>query len=186
MSEKYEGIVNEKDLFHGTSSTPPEKIFKSNLIFVSALVGCGAQAHILLWMQATWIIMPIPLELGSRWFLLKSSLVRHVSATKTALSRSLLLNLDLNWVVAGTLLKMNYMTVWRDTFINGSDIFVIYDHEKAYPAYLITYITNTGLLARIYIEVKSMMWHSYCFAPVSHVLCTYISSQTQWTFHNPF
>ena len=28
---------------------------------------------------------------------------------------------------------------------NGSDIFVIYDHEKAYPAYLITYITNTGL-----------------------------------------
>jgi len=29
MSEKYRGITNEKELFHGTSSTPPEKIFRS-------------------------------------------------------------------------------------------------------------------------------------------------------------
>lgn len=40
----------------------------------------------------------------------------------------------------GTFTDERYDSVSGNT--NGSEIYVIYDHEKAYPAYLVTYITH--------------------------------------------
>ena len=146
MSEKYEGIINEKDLFHGTSITPPEKIFKSEQGFDFRFCSRG------MWGTGTYFAMNASY----------SNNYAYTTGTRKQMILAKVLTGETCQCSPDSSLKkppvksQSKLGGSRNTFedelydsvkghTNGSDIFVIYDHEKAYPAYLITYITNTGL-----------------------------------------
>ena len=138
MRKDNDGKVNEMPLFHGTRDKPPEEIFTSDKGFDFRFSPSG------LWGRGAY-------------FAVKASYSDRGYAHKTNGSRQLLLAR----VLTGNYVQLNpdktltmpplmpqdgneaaskrYDTVTGHT--NGSRIYVTYDHEKAYPAYLITYET---------------------------------------------
>ena len=146
MSEKYEGIINEKDLFHGTSSTPPEKIFKSEQGFDFRFCSRG------MWGTGTYFAMNASYSnnyaytTGTRKQMILAKVLTGEAcqcSPDSSLKKPPVKSRSKLGGSRNTFEDELYDSVKGHT--NGSDIFVIYDHEKAYPAYLITYITNTGL-----------------------------------------
>ena len=146
MSEKYEGIVNEKDLFHGTSSTPPEKIFKSEQGFDFRFCYRG------MWGTGTYFAVSASY---SNNYAYTTGARKQMILAKVLTGETFQCNQDSS-LKKPPVKSRSKLGGSRNTFedelydsvkghTNGSDIFVIYDHEKAYPAYLITYIINTGL-----------------------------------------
>ena len=146
MSEKYEGIVNEKDLFHGTSSTPPEKIFKSEQGFDFRFCSRGV------WGTGTYFAVNASY---SNNYAYTTGAKKQMILAKVLTGETCQCNPDSS-LKKPPVKSRSKLGGSRNTFedelydsvkghTNGSDIFVIYDHEKAYPAYLITYIINTGL-----------------------------------------
>lgn len=140
------GKVNEKLLFHGTTSVPPSKIINSEFGFdfrccSKGLWGIGTyfavnasysnaysykpagQAH-------REILLALVLTGDSYRCTRDESLRRppvkkkQGSPTEDSQGRG----------------EERYDTVCGHT--GGSDVFVVYDHEKAYPNYLITYTTQ--------------------------------------------
>ena len=146
MSEKYEGIINEKDLFHGTRSTPPEKIFKSEQGFDFRFCFRG------MWGTGTYFAVNASY---SNDYAYTTVTGKQMILAKVLIGETCQCNPDSS-LKKPPVKSQSKLGGSRNTFedelydsvkghTNGSDIFVIYDHEKAYPAYLITYITNTGL-----------------------------------------
>ena len=144
MKEKNRGVVNEKELFHGTSATPPEKIFKSEHGFDFRI--CSREG---LWGIGTYFAV------NARY----SGYYAHTSSdySKQLILAKVLTGESYNCRPDGSLrhppakpqpaAKYSYS---GDTFederydsvsgyTQGTEIYVIYDHDKAYPAYLITY-----------------------------------------------
>ena len=145
MSEKYEGIVNEKDLFHGTSSTSPEKIFKSEQGFDFRFCSRGV------WGTGTYFAVNASY---SNIYAYTTGAKKQMILAKVLTGETCQCNPDSS-LKKPPVKSRSKLGGSRNTFedelydsvkghTNGSDIFVIYDHEKAYPAYLITYIINTG------------------------------------------
>ena len=140
MSEKYEGIVNEKDLFHGTGSTPPEKIFKSEQGFDFRFCSRG------MWGTGTYFAVNASY---SNNYAYTTGARKQMIFAKVLTGETCQCNPDSS-LKKPPVKPRSKLSSSRNTFedelydsvkghTNGSDIFVIYDHEKAYPAYLITY-----------------------------------------------
>ena len=128
--------INEMELFHGTSSNPPSKIYESDKGFDFRF---GSEKS--LWGQGSY-------------FAVKASYSDRGYAYRLSNGQKQLI---LAKVVTGESVEMKnceklkapplkpgeevnrYDTVRAKT--GGSEIYVIYDHEKAYPAYLISYQT---------------------------------------------
>ena len=140
MSEKYEGIINEKDLFHGTSSTPPEKIFKSEQGFDFRFCSRG------MWGTGTYLAVNASY---SNNYAYTTGTRKQMILAKVLTGETCQCNPDSS-LKKPPVKSRSKVGGSRNTFedelydsvkghANGSDIF-IYDHEKAYPAYLITYV----------------------------------------------
>ena len=137
MAEKNGGEVNEKELFHGTSKTPPEKIYRCEQGFdfrhaVNGMWGTGAYFAL----NASY----------------SDSYAYHANSNQKQMFLALVLTGDaieskpdkmltkppLKIPVEGSAFKdERYDSVTGTT--RGSKIYVVYDHDKSYPSYLITY-----------------------------------------------
>lgn len=142
MSKKNKGITNEKELFHGTRRTCPEKIFRSEQGFDFRFASRG------MWGEGIYFAAKARYsddyayhhETQRQMILAKvltgetykcppnSSLKKPPIKPRAYNSQSIL---------GSTFKDELYDSVSGHT--NGSDIFVIYDHGRMYPAYLITY-----------------------------------------------
>ena len=158
MAVKNRGDVNEKELFHGTRSTPPEKIFKSEHGFDFRF------ASKRMWGEGTYFAINAQYS---------NNYAYSVGDTKQMILAKVLTGETYHSPPDGSLKKPPVKSQLRGRHMysgssgdssgevfederydsvsghtNGSDIFVIYDHDKAYPAYLITYKTPT--IGRLY------------------------------------
>ena len=145
MHEQNKGITNEKRLFHGTSSTPPEKIFRSPQGFDFRYCTRG------MWGAGTYFAVNAKYSdnyaygstAGSKQLILAKVLTGETyrSPPDSSLKKP---PVKKHTQSSGTFVDELYDSV--SGHANGSDIFIIYDHEKAYPDYLITYTTSVGYL----------------------------------------
>ena len=137
MSEKNgESFVNEKYLFHGTGSTSPEKIYRSEKGFDfrfssdDNLWGAGTYFAVNASYSERYVYRS-----GQKQVMIVATVLTGEACTFNKQDRAL----------KKPPLKQQDRKFEGDLYdsvkghSNGSDIFVIYDHEKAYPAYLITY-----------------------------------------------
>ena len=140
MNEQNKGIVNEKRLFHGTSSTSPEKIFRSAQGFDFRYCTRG------MWGTGTYFAVNASYSdnyafssAGSKQLILAKVLTgeTHKSSPDSSLKKP---PVKKHTKSSGTFVDELYDSV--SGHARGSDIFIIYDHEKAYPDYLITYTTS--------------------------------------------
>ena len=143
MHEQNKGIVNEKRLFHGTSSTPPEKIFKSRQGFdfrycTRGMWGTGTYFAV----NASYSDNYASPSTGAKQLILAKVLTgeTYQSPSNPELKKP---PVKKHTQTSGTaFVDELYDSVSGHT--KGSDIFIIYDHEKAYPDYLITYTTSAS------------------------------------------
>ena len=142
IREQNNGIINEKQLFHGTSETPPERIFKSRQGFDfrhSTWGRWGTGAYFAVnasYSDANYAHH----SAGTKQLILAKVLTgeSYRSPPDSNLRKPPVKKSHAHSVMSsGTFIDELYDSVCGRT--NGSDIFVIYDHEKAYPDYLITY-----------------------------------------------
>lgn len=134
MHVKNKGETNEKLLFHGTRSTSPHDIIKAEKGFDFRFGGnC-------MWGPAAYFAVNASYsdsyahktEGPFKQFLLARVLTGH--------SKELPPNPNLRKPPSKEEGSGDYDTVTGHT--NGSQVYMVYDHEKAYPAYLITYSTH--------------------------------------------
>ena len=144
MHEQNNGIINEKQLFHGTSSTPPEKIFKSRQGFDFRFCSRG------MWGTGTYFAVNASY---SDNYAYRSSGAKQLILAKVLTGETYRSVPDSSLKKPPVKKSHVHSSTSSDTFVDelydsvcghtkGSDIFVIYDHEKAYSDYLITYDTD--------------------------------------------
>ena len=149
MYEQNNGIINEKQLFHGTSSTPPEKIFKSRQGFDFRFCSNG--------MWGTGTYFAVIASYSDTKYAYRSAGAKQLILAKVLTGETYRCSSDPSLKKPPVKKSHVLSSTSSDTFVdelydsvcghkNGSDIFVIYDHEKAYPDYLITYDTTRGYL----------------------------------------
>ena len=146
MAEKNNGKVNERKLFHGTKHTPPEKIFKSEQGFDFRHASRG------MWGMGVYFAVNASYSHAGFSYL--------TSDRKNQMIVARVLTGETCWCKPDSSLKLppvkpislpgqagtgtfedeRYDSV-SGCHPNGTDVVVIYDFEKAYPAYLITYTT---------------------------------------------
>ena len=137
LSTKNRGITNEKLLFHGSRQTRPEQIYKSEKGFDFRFANEG------LWGVGTYFAVnaqysnayAFKLSGGSGRLQFFLALVLTGESYSCGEDRSLRKPplKERNDMFADE----RYDSVHGKS--RGSDIYVVYDHDKAYPAYLITY-----------------------------------------------
>ena len=145
MHEQNKGIVNEKQLFHGTRSTPPERIFKSRQGFdfrycTRGMWGTGTYFAV----NASYSDNYAFCSAGAKQLILAKVLTgeTYQCSPNPELKKP---PIKKHTQTSGTVfIDELFDSVSGHT--NGSDIFIIYDHEKAYPDYLITYTTAGSYL----------------------------------------
>ena len=140
LHEKTKGVVNEKNLFHGTRNNPPKEIYGSEEGFDMRFSASG------MWGQANYFAVnasysdnySYSVPNGNRQIFLVYVLTGD--SYKCSSDRSLRMppKMTSNASVAGENLEVRYDTVTGNT--GGSDVYMAYHNHKAYPAYLITYI----------------------------------------------
>lgn len=139
LSAKNKGTINERLLFHGSRQTRPEQIYKSEKGFDFRFANQG------LWGEGAYFAVNAEysdtyahvLSDGSRQFFM-ALVLTGVSITwgeDRSLKKPPLK--DSNQTGNSTFADERYDSVRGKT--RGSYIYVVYDHDKAYPAYLITY-----------------------------------------------
>ena len=139
MSNQNNGVVNEKRLFHGTRSTAPEKIFKSRQGFDFRFCSRG------MWGNGTYFAVNAKY---SDDYAYRSSGAKQLILAKVLTGETYRCAPDQS-LTKPPVRKQSKMFVDElydsvSGHTNGSNIFIIYDHEKAYPEYLITYTTTTS------------------------------------------
>lgn len=126
--------VNEKELFHGTRKTHPSQIYESDKGFDFRF---GRESS--MWGQGTYFAMKASYS-DRNYAYIASDDSRVLLLAKVATGESKHMpnaeNLKLPPLKPGKMIE-RYDTVHATT--GGSDVYVVYDHEKAYPAYVITY-----------------------------------------------
>ena len=139
MSKKNRGCVNEKHLFHGTRTTPPEKVFKSEKgvdFRFSKAAG--------LWGEGSYFAVNAsysdnyahPLASSTtKQMLICKVLTGECYNAETKTDRSL--RQPPTKPSSGSFEEERYDSVKGHT--NGSYVYIVYDHGKVYPAYLVTY-----------------------------------------------
>ena len=146
MSDKNKGVVNEKALFHGTRSTPPEKIYKSEQGFdfrysYKGMWGTGTYFAVNASYSSAYAFQSGEIKQMILAKVLTGETVRcppDNALKKPPIKKPSSLGAIAKLLPSGSEFEDElYDSVSGHT--NGSDIFVVYDHEKAYPAYLIDY-----------------------------------------------
>ena len=141
MSERNGGDaqVHEKLLFHGTRDTDPQTIIMSpkGIDF-----RCSRRDYQLLW--GTGAYFAVNASYSDNYYYVDQNLqVKQLLLVKvlTGNSCSYGTKNDPNLTKPPPLSKGNpllYDTV--NGFTNGSCVYIVYDHDRAYPAYLISYL----------------------------------------------
>ena len=141
MTGRNNGVTNELLLFHGTGETPPEKIYRSEQGFDFRFSTRG------MWGTGTYFAVNASYS--------DNYCYRSPSHGKQMILASVLTGETYRCPPDGSLKKPPikprkcgargfedelYDSVSGHT--GGSDVYIIYDHEKAYPSYLITYKHN--------------------------------------------
>ena len=145
LLKKNHGIINEKELFHGTKNNPPETILKSEHGFDFRFASRG------MWGEGAYFAVNASYSGNS---------YGYCRDKKTQIILAMVLTGDTCCCKSDSTLKQppqkphssnsksvesfkdeRYDSVSGHT--GGSDIYIIYDHEKAYPAYLITYTKSS-------------------------------------------
>ena len=138
MLAKNNGQVNELKLFHGSRTTDPKEIYRSEQGFDFRYSSHG------MWGTGSY-------------FAVKASYSNHYCYTSNQGTKKMILARVLTGDAyrskPDSTLKMPPLKACNSTgefenerydsvtgHTNGSDIYVIYDHDKAYPAYLISYV----------------------------------------------
>lgn len=137
LAVKNKNRINEKRLFHGSGKTPPDKIYRSEKGFDFRFASQG------LWGEGAYFAVDAKYSDGyayvhGGWKQMFLALVltgescyhnQDNSLKKPPLKNS---NQEENMFA-----DERYDSVRGNTC--GSEIYVVYEHDKAYPAYLITY-----------------------------------------------
>ena len=138
MSKKNKGCVNEKHLFHGTRTTPPEKVFRSEKgvdfrFSRKGLWGMGSYFAVNASYSDKYAYHTTALE--KQMLICKVLTGDSYNATMTdgTLRQPPLKPVPTH----GSFEEERYDSVKGNT--KGSYVYVVYDHEKMYPAYLVTY-----------------------------------------------
>ena len=151
MSQKNGGEVKELRLFHGTSSTQPERIFKSEKGFDFRFSMNG------MWGRGTYFA--VKASYSNRYAYIpnsESTMTFHIDWPKQLIVAQVLTgqtvqlkpdnNLTKPPVIQKSMKASGLITVFEEQcydsvtgFTGDSQIFVVYDHDKAYPEYLLTY-----------------------------------------------
>ena len=143
MLEKNNGNISEKQLFHGTRETPPDQVYGSEHGFDfryggNGMWGKGAYFAVNASYSSNGYAHTLPDR--SRQILLAFVLTGdsvEVSSGANSLSKP-----PAKPRGSGTLINELYDSV--NGWTGGTKIYVVYDHDKAYPAYLITFKPNTS------------------------------------------
>lgn len=141
LSIKNKNRINEKLLFHGTRQTPPEKIYKSEKGFDFRFARQG------LWGEGTYFAVNASYSHDYSYTISQSSQRRQMflALVLTGDSHSCSQDSSLKQPPKkgdGNQEENMFADERYDSvrgYTQGSEIFVIYEHDKAYPAYLITY-----------------------------------------------
>lgn len=131
--KKNKGVVNEKQLFHGTSETPPDKIYNGTKGFDFRYCTQG------MWGRGSYFAVNASYS-DQYSYKNGSGGYRQIFLATVLTGDTCRMNSDGN--LTHPPLKPGSANERYDSvsgYIGGSDIFVVYDFEQAYPAYLITY-----------------------------------------------
>ena len=138
LREKNNNVINEKLLFHGTRGVPPEQIYKSEKGFDFRFANKG------LWGEGTYFAVNASYSNGYAY---QDGQTKQVFLALVQTGESCNCQQDQSLKQPPPKPRGNdvfegerYDSVTGTT--NGSQIYVIYDHDKAYPAYIITYKTE--------------------------------------------
>ena len=148
MSEKNKGHVNERMLFHGTKRTEPKKIYDSEQGFDSRLASEG------LWGTGTYFA--VKAAYSDRYAYTTADghkqmfLAEVITGVTCKCPQNRALKAppkkdDCPSYAVGTSTRSMFEDELYDSVngeTGGSEIFVIYEHGKVYPSYLITYTQN--------------------------------------------
>ena len=144
VSKKNNGKVNEKRLFHGTGKTEPNKIYNSEQGFDNRLSrwgfwGMGAYFAVRAAYSDRYAYTTKP-EGHKQMFMV--NVITGVPAEYGHQRDETLTAPPINPTGTSPFEEQRYDSVKGCTSCGGidSEIYVIYDHGKAYPNYLITYI----------------------------------------------
>ncbi len=139
MMARNRGEVNEMELFHGTSSTPPIEVYKSDFGFdfrycrPNGLLGTGsyfaqsaAYSDTYAYTTADQLrqVLVAKVLTGSSLYTSTVDYSLTMPPLKPSNSSSLFIN-------------EHYDTIC--SYTRDSNIYVVYDHEKTYPAYVVSY-----------------------------------------------
>lgn len=142
MSKTNNDHVNEKHLFHGTRTTPPEKVFNSEKGFdfrysKAGLWGMGSYFAVNASYSDAYAYQTMMHGVNVKQMFICKVLTgeSYVARAKDESLRQPPLKLATS---RGSFAEERYDSV--KGYTNGSDVYVVYDHEKVYPAYLVTYL----------------------------------------------
>ena len=152
MSDKNQGQVNEKELFHGTRRTPPKKIYDSEQGFDNRLASTG------LWGEGTYFASSAKYSNSYAYCTDEGYKQMFLAQVITGITCKCPQNNSLKAPPKKSEYQSLFSTVFSNTgglkfederydSVSGvtrgagreSEIYVIYEHGKVYPAYLITY-----------------------------------------------
>ena len=140
MQQKNAGRINEKELFHGTSSTPPDQIYDSEEGFDMRYCAKG------MWGQANYFAASARYsdayayaeQNGRKVMFLAKVLTGDTYTSEADKSLRMPPLKDVTSVVGVQLRQVRYDTV--SGYTRGFQVYMTYSNDKAYPAYLIKYI----------------------------------------------
>ena len=128
--------INEKELFHGTRQNDPSMIYESEKGFDFRFGSSNC-----LWGQGSYFAVKASYSDNGYAYRLPDG-TKQLILARVVTGESKFMNkrekLSVPPLKPGST-KERYDTIRANT--GGSEIYVVYDHEKAYPAYLITYRT---------------------------------------------
>jgi hypothetical protein len=145
MLKTNKGLVNEKHLFHGTRDTPPEKVFRSEkgVDFRFSREGLWGTGSYFAVNAAYSDSYAYSTPGGGKQMFICKVLTGDSYEAGTNTDRSLRQPPLKPATSQGSFEEQRYDSV--KGYTNGSYVYVVYDHEKVYPAYLVTY-TVDGVL----------------------------------------
>lgn len=145
MSKTNKDHVNEKHLYHGTRDTPPEKVFNSEKGFdfrysKAGLWGTGSYFAVNASYSDAFAYKTVHGVIRKQMFICKVLTGESYAAERKDES---LRQPPLKPATSqGSFAEERYDSV--KGYTNGSHVYIVYDHEKVYPAYLVTYRRSGG------------------------------------------
>jgi len=136
MTKTNNGVINEKLLFHGTRATPPSYIYNNEEGFDMRFSNAG------MWGTGNYFAVNASYSDGYAHHL-SNSRIKQMFLAKVLTGNSIQLCSDNRLRLPPVKEKLPTGDVRYDTVkgnTGGSDVYIAYSNEKAYPFYLISYM----------------------------------------------